>query len=53
MIFRVARFSGMYKQDLRARSEIATSNSGYSNDHIFSGTDFNTFRSTAIQGSAW
>jgi hypothetical protein len=34
VIFRVARFSAMYKQDLRARSEIALTNSGYSNGHI-------------------
>jgi len=35
VIFMVARFSAIYKQDLRATSEIALINSGYSNGHIF------------------
>ena len=34
VIFRVVRFSAKYQQDLRARSEIASTNSGYSNGHI-------------------
>jgi hypothetical protein len=35
VIFRVAHISDMYKQDLRARFEIALTSSGYSNGHIF------------------
>lgn len=35
VIFRVARFNAIYQQDLSARSEIALTNSGYSDGHIF------------------
>jgi hypothetical protein len=35
VILRVAHISDMYKQDLRARFQIAMANSGYSSGHIF------------------